>query len=293
MGGRDGAIDIALDNDFAANRTVYLVYRILKPGQKVEPGKRPEGIGQVARARLSAAGDRLEDLKVIYTGGYLRRGTMARDGTFIFTSLSAEGTVSRKLDDPDGKVLRINADGSIPKDNPFVGKAGARPEIYDLGHRDIDGVTIGADGHVWTVEHGPRGGDELNRIEPGKDYGYPTISYGLDYSGEKLNGGKTAEAGLEQPVYWWGPYDIGPAGLISYSGKMFPAWKGDLFTGALATRRLLRLHLQNGKVVGEEHLLAERCQRIRDVKEAPDGSLYVVTNDVKNDKPGEVLHITR
>jgi len=291
MGGRDGAFDIALAPDFASNRTLYLVYRILKPGQKVEPGKRPEGIGQVARARLSAGGDRLEDLKVIYQGAYLRRITVGHDGTLIFTSLSADGSVSQKIEDPDGKVLRINADGSIPEDNPFAARQGAKPEIYDLGHRDIDGVAIDGQGGIWTVEHGPRGGDELNRIEAGKDYGYPTIGYGRDYSGSPINNDKTAQPGMEQPVYFWEP-DIGPAGLMVYSGRMFPAWKGDIFTGALATRRLIRLQMKDGKVTGEEHLLADRCQRIRDVREAPDGSIWVVTNDQKSEMPGEVLRIT-
>jgi glucose/arabinose dehydrogenase len=289
--GRDGAFDIALDPDFATNRTLYFVYRIVRPGQVIEPGKRPEGLGQVASARLSAAGDRLEDWKVIYEGGYLRRIAVARDGTLILTSVSAEGTSSRKLDDPDGKVLRINRDGSIPPDNPFVGRPGVRGEIYDLGHRDMDGIALDADGNIWAMEHGPRGGDEINRIEPGKDHGYPLIGYGQDYSGELLNGGKTVQEGMEQPVYYWSR-NIAPAGMMLYSGKMFPQWEGDFFTGSLATRRLVRLDMEGGKVAGLEYLLANRCQRVRDVREAPDGSIYVLTNDMDSEKFGEVLRIT-
>jgi aldose sugar dehydrogenase len=289
--GRDGGFDIALDPDFATNRTIFLLYRIVKPGQVPQPGKRPEALSQIARARLSLAADRMEDWKVIYEGGYLRRIVVARDGTLIFTSLSAEGEASRALDDPNGKVLRINRDGSIPKNNPFVGKAGARGEIYALGHRDVDGVTLDGRGRIWTIEHGPRGGDELNRIEPGKDYGYPLIGYGQTYKEEPINGGKTSQKGLEQPVYYWSR-DTGPAGLIAYSGKMFPKWKGDFFFGSLAQRRLERLDMDRDKVIGVEYFLTERCQRVRDVAEAPDGSLYVLTNSMKSDGLGEVLRIT-
>lgn len=290
--GRDGGFAIVLDPDFASNRTLYLAYRVPKPNQVLKEGQRPQNIGQVARARLTPAGDALEDVKVIYSGGYLRRIAVGKDGTLLLTSVSEDGVAGQKLTDPDGSVLRINNDGSIPKDNPFVSRKGAKGEIYDLGHRDADGIAVDDAGGIWTVEHGPRGGDELNLIVGGKNYGYPRILYGRAYSGEVMNGGKTQEDGLEQPVYFW-PRSIGPGGLMIYSGRMFPEWKGSMFVGALATRRLVRLDMKDGKVGGEEHFLADRCQRVRDVREAPDGSIWVVTNDIRADKYGEVLRISR
>ncbi|MEO6080322.1 MAG: PQQ-dependent sugar dehydrogenase [Steroidobacteraceae bacterium] len=289
MPGRDGGIDIAIDPDFAKNRTLYLAYRIPTPGAVAGPGERPPGTGQIASARLSEAGDRLENYKVIYEGGYLRRLTVARDGTLIITTL-AEGAPAQKVDDVNGKVLRINKDGSIPRNNPYLGTKGAKPELYDIGHRDVDGVTIDSKGQIWTVEHGPRGGDEVNRIRPGRNYGFPVIGYGREYSGAPINNDLTAKRGMEQPVYYWHSPDIGPGGVLVYSGRMFPEWKDDIFIGALATKRLVRLDMKNGRVTGEEHLLADRCKRIRDVREAPDGSIYVLTNQ---DGGGQVLRITR
>ncbi len=290
MRGRDGGIDIAVDPRFAKNRTIYLAYRIQTPGEVLAAGQRPTGIGQVARARISAAGDRLEDFKVIYQGGYLRRITVARDGTLIVTSLDADGVASQDVKDVNGKVLRINKDGSIPRNNPFLRTRGAKGELYDVGHRDVDGVTVDSSGQIWTVEHGPRGGDEVNIIKPGKNYGFPVIGYGMKYSGEMINGGQTVKAGMEQPVYYWASPDIGPGGVMVYSGRMFPEWRGDVFIGALATKRLVRLDMKGGLVQGEEHLLADRCKRVRDVREAADGSIYVLTNQ---DGGGEVLRIWR
>jgi glucose/arabinose dehydrogenase len=177
-----------------------------------------------------------------------------------------------------GKVLRINADGSIPKDNPFVGKAGARPEIYALGLRDPQGLAINPKtGGLWTSEHGPRGGDEINAVQKGKNYGFPVIGYGRDYTGKPINNDKTAQAGMEQPVYFWTP-DIAPGGIGFYTGKMFPAWDGNLFVSGLASKFLVRLVLNGNRVVGEEHLLADQNARIRAVSEGPDGALYVMTD---------------
>jgi glucose/arabinose dehydrogenase len=177
-----------------------------------------------------------------------------------------------------GKVLRINPDGSIPKDNPFAGRAGAHPEIYALGFRDVQGVAIEPrSGQLWTSEHGPRGGDEINAVEKGKNYGFPVIGYGREYTGKPINGDRTAQDGMEQPVYFWTP-DIAPAGIAFYSGTLMPAWRGDLFVSALAGRSLIRLVLKDRRVVGEERLLTDLKARIRGVNEGPDGALYVMTD---------------
>jgi len=217
------------------------------------------------------------------TGG---RVIQARDGTLFVTSSipggvginSADWPQPQQLDSLMGKVLRINADGSIPKDNPFVGRTGARPEIYALGFRDMQGVAIDPrTGQLWTSEHGPRGGDEINRVEKGKNYGFPVIGYGREYTGKPINGDKTTEDGMEQPVYFWTP-DIAPAGIAFYSGKRFPAWDGSLFVSALAGRALIRLELRNNRVVAEEPLLSDLKARIRGVAEGPDKMLYVLTD---------------
>jgi glucose/arabinose dehydrogenase len=189
-----------------------------------------------------------------------------------------------------GKVLRINTDGTVPKDNPFVGKAGTRPEIYAFGFRDPQGLALQPKtGHLFTSEHGPRGGDEINDVEKGKNYGFPVIGYGRDYNGKPVNNDKTAQAGLEQPVYFWTP-DIAPAGLGFYSGKMFPAWDGNLFVSALAGRYLMRLVLDgHNHVVAEERLLKDLNQRIRNVNEGPDGALYVLTDGAN----GKILRLKK
>ena len=188
-----------------------------------------------------------------------------------------------------GKVLRINADGSVPKDNPFVGRANARPEIYALGIRDDGGIAIQPKtGKLWVSEHGPRGGDEINLIEKGKNYGFPVIGYGRDYTGKPINSDKTAQAGMEQPVYFWTP-DIAPAGIGFYTGKMFPAWDGDLFVAGLASKNLVRLVLNGDRVIAEEHLLTDLNTRIRGVTEGPDGALYVMTDGMG----GKILRLAK
>jgi glucose/arabinose dehydrogenase len=187
-----------------------------------------------------------------------------------------------------GKVIRINSDGSVPTDNPLTGRQGALPEIWSLGHRNIQSATVDDAGRLWTVEHGAKGGDELNLIEKGKNYGWPVISYGEEYSGEPIPGNITAKAGLEQPVYYWDPV-IAPSGMEFYSGSAFPEWRGSIFIGGLASQRLVRLVIRNNRVVGEEHLLTDRGRRIRDVRQGPDGALYVVTDDSN----GELWRIAR
>jgi glucose/arabinose dehydrogenase len=177
-----------------------------------------------------------------------------------------------------GKVLRINTDGTVPKDNPFVGRPNARGEIFALGIRDDQGLAFHPrTGRLWASEHGPRGGDEVNVIEKGKNYGFPVIGYGHDYNGASINKDRTSQAGMEQPAYFWTP-DIAPGGISFYTGKLFPAWNGNLFVAALAGKHLARLVLQGDRVIGEERLLVELDTRIRDVKEGPDGALYVLTD---------------
>jgi glucose/arabinose dehydrogenase len=282
-----GLFEVRADRAFATNRTIYLTYTVLPDGIDVNALPRSPGVLLVASAKLSEDDKRLENLKVLLdaegTGGRL---IQAPDGTLLVTSTvpagvginSVEWPQPQQLDSNMGKVLRINADGSIPTDNPFAGRAGAHPEIYALGFRDIQGVAIHPrTGKLWTSEHGPRGGDEINAVAKGRNYGFPVIGYGREYSGKPINGDRTAQEGMEQPVYFWTP-DIAPAGIGFYSGKLFPAWQGDLFVAELVGRALVRLVLNGERVVGEERLLTELNSRIRGVNENPDGALYVLTD---------------
>jgi glucose/arabinose dehydrogenase len=166
----------------------------------------------------------------------------------------------------------------VPKDNPFVGRSDAKPEIWSVGHRNVQAAAIDARGRLWEVEHGTRGGDEVNLIEKGKNYGWPKQAYGIEYSGQPIGGSATAPAGFQQPVYFWDPV-IAPSGAQFYSGNLFPQWRGNLLIGALREQRLVRLVLQNDRVTGEEHLLTDRGRRIRDVREGPDGAIYIVTDE--------------
>jgi glucose/arabinose dehydrogenase len=186
-----------------------------------------------------------------------------------------------------GKIVRINRDGSIPKDNPFVGKPGARPEIWSYGHRNVLAAALDSKGRLWESEMGPQGGDELNLVARAKDYGWPTITYGEEYTGAPIGAAITQQAGMEQPVYYWDPV-IAPSGMVVYSGKLVPEWRGNILIGGLAVRSLVRLVLKGDKVVGEERLLTDRKERIRDVVEGPDGALWLVT-----DAPdGKLLKVT-
>jgi glucose/arabinose dehydrogenase len=293
---RQGLFEVRADRTFAATRTIYLTYTVLPDG--LDPATvRSPAVLLVARARLSEDDRRLEDVKVLLdaegTGGRL---IQAPDGTLFVTSTipsgvgiqSADWPQPQQLDSDMGKVLRINADGSIPKDNPFVGREGARPEIYALGFRDMQGMAIEPrTGRLWTSEHGPRGGDEVNVVKKGGNYGFPVIGYGHDYSGKPINGNRTAQPGMEQPVYFWTP-DIAPAGIAFYAGRLFPGWKDNLFVSALAGRSLIRLVLAHDRVVAEEPLLSDLSQRIRGVAEGPDGALYVLTDG----NAGKILRLT-
>ncbi|MEQ8697810.1 MAG: PQQ-dependent sugar dehydrogenase, partial [Bauldia litoralis] len=263
------------DPDFANNRVIYFSYS--------EPG--PGGAGTaVARARLD--GNRLTRLKVLFTmepkantvQHFGSRLVIGRDG-HLFITIGERGQRAR-AQDPSvnrGQVIRINRDGSIPKDNPFVGRAGHRPEIWSFGHRNPQGAALNpATGRLWIHEHGARGGDEINIPKAGKNYGWPVISYGRHYSGAKIGVG-ARKAGMEQPIHYWDP-SIAPSGMAFYTGDKFPAWKGNLFVGALAQQMLVRLTLDGQKVVKEERLLKDLGERIRDVRQGPDGYLYVLTD---------------
>jgi aldose sugar dehydrogenase len=288
--GQGGLLDVALSPTFDSDRTIYWSYSEPRTGGNAT---------SVARAALSADRSRLEQVRVIlraqptYDGDkhYGSRLAFGPDGKLYVTlgerSDAPMRPQAQKLDSHMGKILRINADGTVPNDNPFVGQDGALPEIWTLGHRNVQAAAFDAQGRLWEIEHGTNGGDELNLVEKGKNYGWPVVAYGEEYSGQPIEGAVTARDGFEQPVYYWDPV-IAPSGAQFYSGDAFPAWRGSLFVGALREMRLVRLTLANNRVTGEEHLLVDRGQRVRDVRQGPDGALYVVT-----DQPnGELWRIT-
>lgn len=303
-----GLHDIVLDPDFADNRTLYLSYYASPPGKPVgaadyedyrvwaalprnERDANPFGIESVARAKLAEDDKSLEDIEVIVEGGN-RRVVIAPDNTLFVTTSTwggAEGEVlPQQLDSYIGKVLRINRDGSIPEDNPWIRQNNVHPELYALGFRDIEGAAIHPlTGDLWTVEHGQQGGDEINIIKAGGNFGYPVITYSRRYSGEALGDGLTAKEGMEQPVYFWSP-SIAPSGMLFYMGDLFPAWKGNLFVGGLAGKRIARLVLKANRIIGEESLLEELELRIRDIVQGPDGALYVLTAE----DDGRLLRLT-
>jgi glucose/arabinose dehydrogenase len=285
-GSQAGLFDVVLHPDFAVNHLIYLTYAA---GTNAANGT------QVARARLD--GQSLKDLVVIFRAAPLKDtnnhfgGRMAflPDGSFALTL--GEGFEYREkaqdLSSDLGKIVRLHDDGSIPADNPFLRQEGVRPEIYSWGHRNPQGLAFDpVSGRLYETEHGPRGGDELNIIEARRNYGWPVITYGMDYSGAYVSP-YTARAGLEQPVIYWTP-SIAPSGLAIYHGDQFPAWRGDLFVGALAFKHLRRVHLDAaGNVAGEEQLLVDLNERIRDVRAPADGYLYVCTDDSQ----GRVLRL--
>jgi glucose/arabinose dehydrogenase len=282
--GQAGLLDIALDRDFANNRTLYVCYSAAAGG-----------LAAVARAKLDADSNTLNDVKTIFTeqseGGSNNHGcriAQARDGA-LFVSMGdhfGPRDEAQNLARDNGKIIRIKTDGSIPADNPFVGRDGARGEIWTYGHRNPQGLAFrpGTD-ELWEQEHGPRGGDEVNIIDKGKNYGWPVIGYGIDYSGAKIHE-STAKAGMEQPVKYWVP-SIAPSGMAFYTGDLFARWKGNLFVGALKDQMLVRLTLDGHRVTGEEHLLKDLGERIRDVRQGPDGALYLLTDS----SSGRVLRV--
>ena len=295
--GPQGLFEVLPDRDFARNRVLYLTYTALPEGADPSNPSRLAGVLLVARARLSDDSTRLENVKTVLNAeGIGGRVIQANDGTLLVSSSIPAGLGINSVDWPQpqqfdslmGKILRINPDGSIPRDNPFTGRADARPEIYALGIRDDQGMAWHPrTGALWVSEHGPRGGDEVNAIEKGKNYGFPAIGYGREYNGKPIHADRTAAPGMEQPAYFWTP-DIAPAGIAFYSGRLVPGWRDNLFVCALAGKHLVRLVLRGNRVVAEERLLTELDARLRDVREGPDGALYVMTDG----NEGRILRLT-
>ena len=283
--GQGGLLDVALDPDFATNSMIYWSF--------AEPQEGGANNTAVARGRLvDDASPRVDDVQVIYhqvppmqsRAHFGSRLVFGRDKTLWITqgdrSLTAGRMQSQNKDVLIGKFVRINRDGSIPTDNPFVNQPGVRPEIWSIGHRNAQAAAMHpTTGELWAIEHGTQGGDELNIARKGKDYGWPTIAYGIEYRGGPITGGITAKEGMEQPVYYWDPV-IGPSGMAFYTADLFPAWKGSLFVGGHATYDLVRLSIEGERVVGEERLLKDLEPRphVRDVRQGPDGALYVLTD---------------
>ena len=290
--GQGGLLDVALDPNFQSNQLIYWSFS--------EPRQGGTNNTAVARGRLvDAVPPRVENVQVIYhqtpsLNSNLHFGSRlvwARDGTLFVTqgerSIDEGRMQAQRMDSLLGKIVRINADGSIPKDNPFVGKERVRPEIWSIGHRNVQGATLHpVTGELWSIEHGTRGGDELNIARKGKDYGWPTIAYGIEYRGSPITGGIQAKAGMEQPVYYWDPV-IAPGGMTFYTGTLFKAWQGSLFIGGLGSMRLVRLTIEGEKVTGEEHLLTELRSRIRNVRQGPEGALYILAEG----NPGRILKL--
>ena len=284
-----GLLDVAMALDFISSKHLFLSF--------AEPRESGGSATTVVRARLVLEGDggRLDDIKVIFrqqpagSGGihFGSRLVLAVDGS-LFITLGERGQRDKAQDLAThyGKVVRLNPDGSVPPDNPFVGKAGARPEVWSYGHRNVQAAALHpATGRLWTIEHGARGGDELNIPVAGRNYGWPVITYGRDYSGARIGEG-TAKAGMEQPVYYWDP-SIAPSGMAFYTGDLIPEWKGSLLVGALRGQALHRLALDGDRVVGEEVLLTNLGERIRDVRAGPDGAVWLLTDDPR----GRVLRV--
>jgi glucose/arabinose dehydrogenase len=312
--GAQGLHDLLLDPDFARNRTLYFTYFAPPPGEA--PGAWPLhflyedvwtkslaerrllniGMEKVARARLSEDNQRLENVRDLADGAE-RRIQLGRDGNLLVTGADRFRFYDSDLDgnerntplDPDerrnftGGVIRVGRDGSIPKDNPFLGRANVSPWVYAFGLKDPEGAAIHpVTGDLWVVDHGPQGGDEINIVRAGSDFGWPDVTYGRQYDARQTDGrknvkvgtGNTSMKGVEEPIYYWVP-SIGPSGMTFYTGDQFPEWKGNLFIGAMPGQHLVRLVLKDNRVVAEEKLLVDRKQRIREVRQGPDGNLYI------------------
>jgi glucose/arabinose dehydrogenase len=281
-GGQGGLLDVLVDSAFERNRSFYFCY------------SEPDTAGAanstaLARAQLSADGSRIEGFKVLFSqrpkvasrAHFGCRIVEAKDGNLFLTlgDRFSRKEDAQKLDNHLGKIVRIAKDGSVPTDNPFVGQAGALPEIWSYGHRNGQGATLAPDGRLWMTEHGPQGGDEINIPQPGRNHGWPVITYGENYGGGKIGEGITKKDGMEQPLHYWVP-SIAPSGMAFLTSERYgPAWKGNLFVGSLKFGYLDRIELKDGKVAAEHKLLAEGNARIRDVKQGPDGWLYVLTDE--------------
>ena len=279
--GQGGLLDVALSPTFESDRTIYWSYSEPRQGGNAT---------SVARGVLSADGRRVDGARVIFRAlptydGAMHFGSRLAFGTdgMLYITLGERSVLevrpqAQQMDSHMGKTIRIRPDGTVPSDNPFVGRADARPEIWSVGHRNVQASAFDSQGRFWIVDHGPQGGDELNLVEKGKNYGWPLVSFGQEYSGRPIPNAVTTRTGFVDPVYYWDPV-IAPSGAQFYTGDAFPAWRGSLFVGSLREQRLVRLTLANDRVTGEEHLLADRRQRIRDVRQGRDGALYVVTDE--------------
>ena len=280
-----GLLDVAIDPSFAENRLVYLSF--------AEPGEGGKNSTAVARGTLSEDSRALADVEVIFSQTPKEASTkhfgsrLVFDGNgHLFVTLGERSEEqfrgqAQDLDSHLGKVVRINPDGSVPQDNPFVGQDGALPEIWSYGHRNIQAAAINpATGVLWEIEHGPMGGDELNIPEAGKNYGWPIVSFGVNYNGTPVGSGEADAEGFEDAIYQWTPV-IAPSGMAFYTGDLFPDWQGNLFVGGLASMNLVRLTLNGEKIVDEERLLTDLQprERIRDVRQGPDGALYLLTDN--------------
>jgi glucose/arabinose dehydrogenase len=286
-----GLLDVALDPAFAENRRVYLSY--------AEPGENDTNSTAVARGTLSSDNSALSDVEVIFsqkpkvasTAHYGSRIVFDRNGD-LFITLGERSSEEFREQAQDlgshlGKIVRLHPDGAVPEDNPFLQTEGALPEIWSYGHRNVQAAAINpASGELWAIEHGPRGGDEINIPKAGANYGWPEVSFGVNYSGSAVGTGEADAPGFEDPIYQWTPV-IAPSGMAFASGKAIPEWDGNLFVGGLAATTLVRLELQGNSVVHEERLLESAGLRIRDVVEGPDGALYVITDEDN----GEVLRV--
>ncbi len=285
--GQGGLLDVAADPQFSRNSRIFFSFSELR-----------NGLASTAVARAELRGSSLENVQIIFRqlpkvpgrNHWGSRLVFAPDGT-LFVTLGDRFDYRDQAQNPQnhiGKVVRINTDGSPASGSPFVGKAGALPEIWSYGHRNVQGAAIDpSSGKLWTVEHGPRGGDELNLTEAGFNYGWPEASYGSHYSGMPIPDSH-AEKGFREPVYQWTP-SLAPSGLMFYTGGGFPEWRGNVFLGTLAGKSLVRLTLSDGNVVSEERLLTELGERLRDVRQGPDGWIYLLTDN----KNGRILRLER
>jgi glucose/arabinose dehydrogenase len=281
-GGQGGLLDVLADSGFERSRTLYFCF------SEPEPGGSANGTA-LASARLADDGTRLENLRILFSqkpkvasrSHFGCRIVEARDGTLFLTLGDRYSRMddAQKLDNHIGKIVRIAKDGTAPKDNPFVGRAGALPEIWSYGHRNAQGAALAPDGRLWMTEHGPQGGDEINVPQAGRNHGWPVITYGDNYGGGKIGEGINSRQGMEQPLHYWVP-SIAPSGMAFLTSDRYgAAWKGNLFVGSLKFGYLDRIELKDGKVAAEHKLLADRSARIRDVKQGPDGWLYVLTDE--------------
>ncbi|MGV3765308.1 MAG: PQQ-dependent sugar dehydrogenase [Chitinophagaceae bacterium] len=279
--GQGGLLGLCLDPDFSGNRMVYWVFSELGAGGNVTA---------LAKGRLSSDDSRIENATVIYraTPGYVGtlhyggRVLFDRSGHLILSTGERSDLITRPqaqdLNSGLGKIIRLTKDGNAAPGNPFTSQSEARPELYSYGHRNPQGLAIHpVTGDLWSGEHGPRGGDEINRIEAGKNYGWPVITYGIEYSGAVIGDGIQQKDGMEQPVYYWDPV-VSPSGMTFYSGNKIPEWRNNLFIGALSGMHIARLAFDGNKVIGEERLLAGERQRFRDISQGTDGALYAVTD---------------